>query len=140
MEKKYIIRAADEIERAENHADRTIGIYAKGGEQMSVSDGYHTMDELYEHRITLYITLARMINQSYVMQRGDVAKEAPAVWRSKHYEGWFILGINKEEGRQITYHLPIARWSETDFAETLDTAPEWDKHRSEDVLNRLKNL
>ena len=70
------------------------------------------------------------------------------VWRSKyHSDGelafggdWFVLGINKESGNQITYHLPIERWEETDFAETLDKAPEFDGHTPDDVLERLKRL
>ena len=64
--------------------------------------------------------------------------------RSKvHYsptDGWFIMGIGKEKGNQISYHLPLSRWDETDFAETLDQAPEWDGHTSQDVLERLKTL
>lgn len=70
------------------------------------------------------------------------------VWRSKnHSDGepafggtWFILGIGKEKGEQMTYHLPIDRWDECKFADTLDKAPEFDEHTSDDVLERLKNL
>jgi len=67
-------------------------------------------------------------------------------WRSKAHhdgsawEGWFIIGIGKDTGSQISYHLPLSRWEETSFAETLDRAPEWDGHTSDDVLQRLKNL
>jgi len=54
---------------------------------------------------------------------------------------WFILGINKEKGKQITYHLPARFWHEVcEFAEVLERAPEWDGHTSEDVLERLKVL
>jgi len=68
------------------------------------------------------------------------------VWKSKQHldgtriEGWFILGINKEEGKQITYHLPLSKWDECDFAKTLATAPNFDGHNLIDVLERLKNL
>ena len=68
------------------------------------------------------------------------------MWRSKihsdgsSYDGWFILGINKEAGEQITYHIPIERWGETDFAETLEKAPEWDGHNSDGVIDRLKRF
>ena len=108
-------------------------------------DGYHTFTELYEHRTTLFITLCEFFQEfrtpviflSITGQRNNV-------WRSKkngdgsEWEGWFILGIGKDKGKQITYHLPIDRWEETDFAETLDQAPEWDGHTSDDVLERLK--
>lgn len=101
-----------------------------------ISDGYHTFDELYEHRITLFIALCKNL---------DGYKYANA-WRSKlhsdgtSFDGWFILGINKEKGEQITYHLPISKWEETNFAEDLEKAPEWDGHTSNDVLERLKKL
>jgi len=105
-----------------------------------ISDGYHTFGELYEHRITLFIALAKIleINANKYSER--------ATWRSKlhsdgsNYDGWFILGLNKTPGEQITYHLPVSQWNETNFAETLDKAPEFDGHTAGDVLNRLKEL
>lgn len=108
-------------------------------------DGYHTFDELYDHRITLYIALCRL--QAAGNQCDDF--NLHPIWRSKrHSDGelcfgtgtQFVLGINVMPGNQITYHLPISRWDETDFAETLDKAPEWDRHTSDDVIKRLKTL
>lgn len=106
-----------------------------GDDEMSVCDGYHTFDELYEHRITLYIALCKQIFFTNKI-----------VWRSKlhsdgsNFAGWFILGINKEIGKQITYHLPLSKWNETEFATTYDKAPEFDGHKSQDVLERIKSL
>jgi hypothetical protein len=98
-----------------------------------ISDGYHTFDELYEHRHTLYIALCK--------------RNKSTAWRAiKHsdgtsYEGWFVLGIGKEKGTQITYHLPMSKWQDCDnWCETLSKAPEWDGHTSVDVLTRIKNL
>lgn len=105
---------------------------------VQISDGYHTFDELYDHRITLYIALCKSIK--------DDLGDWRSVWRSqKHfdgsnYDGWFILGIGKEKGHQITYHILNARWDETAFADTLEIAPEFDGHTSQDVLNRIKLL
>lgn len=106
-----------------------------------ISDGYHTFDELYDHRIELFIALCSTMT-GFIVDCGDYA----GVWRSKlHHdgsgiEGWFIMGINKDKGNQISYHIPIDRWEDTNFAETLDRAPEWDGHTPKDVLERLKNL
>lgn len=108
-----------------------------------ISDGYHTFDELYEHRTVLFIVLCKRL--SYVV---DPLEQPAKIWRSKkHSDGklifggkWFVLGINKEKGEQITYHLPIEKWEECIFAETLDKAPEYDGHTSDDVLKRLKNF
>ena len=109
----------------------------EGNENMDASDGYHTFGELYEHRIALFIALCRTYADTHFPIE---------VWRSKlhfdgsSFDGWFIMGIRKEKGNQITYHLPMSKWDETDFAETLECAPEWDGHTSADVLERLKKL
>ena len=119
-------------------------------------DGYHTFDELYDHRIALYIALCRKVNAEDEQAKSLKAfKEGFAfdrngwirkVWRSKlhangsGYGGWFILGIDEAEGEQISYHLPMSKWNETGFAETLDRAPEWDGHTSDNVLTRLSKL
>lgn len=113
-----------------------------------VSDGYHTFGELYEHRITLFIVLCKQLHierQRAIRTPGQMVRY-DSVWRSQlhsdgtHYDGHFILGIGKDKGSQITYHLPMSKWDETSFAETLDKAPEFDGHTSEDVFNRLKQL
>ncbi len=103
-----------------------------------MSDGFHTFDELYEHRVVLFIALCRKLR----LESADWD-----IWCSlKHsdgskYDGWFILGIWKEKEAQITYHLPEIYWSEvSDFAEVLDKAPEYDGHTPEDVIERLKKL
>lgn len=110
------------------------------------SDGYHTFDELYDHRIALFIALCHEIHER-TAPRSDGGHPG-RVWRSKlhsdssSFDGWFIMGIGVDAGEQITYHLPLARWSDTDFLEdhrgTLPRAPNFDGHTSSDVLQRLK--
>lgn len=108
-------------------------------------DGYHTFTELYDHRIALWIALSKVYAETDFSEWG---LDCPDVWRSKkHSDGelafggtWFVLGIGKENGKQMTYHLPIDRWDECDFAKTLEQAPEFDGHTSDDVLKRLKSL
>ena len=99
------------------------------------SDGYHTFDELYDHRIALFIALCRHVNWH----------RPGYVWRSKRHsdgssiDGWFLLGTGKMPGDQITYHLPLSRWDEcADFADELTRAPDFDGHTSADVLVRIK--
>lgn len=114
----------------------------EGDDDMQINDGYHTMDELYEHRITLFIALCKYVIYNDVKLRGLNY----SVWRSKlhsdgsEYKGWFLLGINKKPGEMISYHLPLSKWDEIGLAETLEKAPEFDGHTSEDVLKRLKYL
>ncbi len=125
----------------------------------NVSDGYHTFKELYDHRITLYIALCRKIYKVWELEIEKIIadmkeqgieggiEQGSEVWRAKNhfdgscFEGWFILGMFREAGKQITYHLPLSRWDETDFAETFENAPvDFDGHTSADVLERLKSL
>lgn len=95
-----------------------------------ISDGYHTFSELYEFRHALYIALAKRIQSTSLIP----------VWRFKTDEDWFILGIDKLEGSQISFHLPMSKWKDTEFAYTSSIRPTWDKHTSNDVLERLKQL
>lgn len=108
-----------------------------------VSDGYHTFDELYEHRTILFIQLCRF----YVKFWSDGDGGSNVVWRSllhddgSNFDGWFIMGIHKEPGRQISYHLPLSQWDNTEFVdETLERSPKWDGHTSADVVERLKKV
>jgi hypothetical protein len=112
-----------------------------------VSDGYHTFGELYDHRISLFIALCKA-KQDF-RYHGDPRNQfgdEKIVWRSfnhsdgSHWKGWFIMGIGRDKGKQITYHLPMANWDECKFAESLEKAPKFDGHTSADVLERLKNL
>ena len=111
-----------------------------GVDTNSISDGYHTFAELYEHRIELWITLCRTLrNLKYpvwrCLQHSDGSK----------FEGWFVLGVGGDglgthQMRQITYHLPLSRWEECSFAHELALPPVFDGHTPADVLVRLKQL
>jgi hypothetical protein len=152
--KRYIIKGAERVHVFERVEDFTKHVVAEGGEGMQVSDTYHEMDELYEHRHALWIALCGQIanDSAYrvvdLKDEGETVKGEPRVWRSKRHSdgelafggGWFVLGIGKEKGEQVTYHLPISKWDETGFAETLEKAPEFDGHSSKDVLERLRVL
>jgi len=147
MVKQYIISRYRETTLA---LDKN-AVSLRGEEDMTVSDGYHTMDELYAHRIELFIALCRTLaRESELAWKEGANREIyyrnGNIWRSKKhkdgssFEGWFILGIRTDPSHQITYHLPIGKWDQCDFAFTLDKAPEWDGHTSADVLKRLGAL
>lgn len=96
-----------------------------------VSDGYHTFNELYEHRHLLYLSLLKV---------GGFKG-----WRSRRhsdgasYEGWFLVGATVPGVQaQISYHLPDRLWDHCPWLETHEIAPvPWDGHSSQDVLERL---
>ena len=96
------------------------------------SDGYHTFNELYDHRCTLFLAL--------------MASNPLISWISKkhhdesEWDGWFIAGMDLPTGT-VTYHLPD---SMIDIAKAtkcamLDKGKEWDGHTSGDVVKRLQN-
>ena len=94
----------------------------------NISDGYHTFNDLYDHRCHLYIALMKSNNK--------------ISWRSKKhsdgecYPSWFIAGMNLSSG-PITYHLPLWMWDMLEGIKTFEFAPEWDGHTPEDVIDRL---
>lgn len=138
--KTYTVLGATSVQQQQSPNDLSYGARFTGTEKgLQVSDGYHTMDDLYEHRFTLYIAMCKLL----------ASRKSPLfpVWRSKKhsdgedaYKGWFVLGVNKAKGTQITYHIPLDQWDKTEFAETLEKAPEYDEHTSEDVLTRIKEI
>lgn len=110
-----------------------------------ISDGYHTFSELYDHRINLFIALCKMMMDRDGYEEEYGTKET-SIWKSKLHndgsemEGWFIMGIGDIPGKMITYHLPNSKWGDCKRINTLDKAPEWDGHTSDDVLKRLLRL
>jgi len=97
------------------------------------SDGYHTFNELYEHRHALFLNLMSGIGYD--------------PWISKlHHDGtgldgWFISGVDLPTGT-ISYHLPERLWDAAVFtgAALMERAPEWDGHTSDDVVSRLYQM
>ena len=94
-----------------------------------VSDGYHTFDELYAHRCTLFSALMKC--------------NKPLAWKSlfhddgSNFEGWFVAGMDLPTGT-VTYHLPINPfWERLMEVNTLEKAPIWDGHTSDDVIKRI---
>ncbi len=92
-----------------------------------VSDGYHTFNELYEHRNILFINVA-LLNPKLAFKTWlNDKKEA--------WEGWFILGINTAFG-QVTYHIPAEYWHLVNVNE-VEYNSDYDGHTSGDVADRL---
>lgn len=96
----------------------------------STSDGYHTFDELYEHRTVLFSVICN--------SHTDLA------WKSRHhhdgtmFDDMFIVGIQTPAG-QCTYHCENQYWDLFRVPE-LERAPEFDGHTPEDVLQRIQSL
>lgn len=93
----------------------------------STSDGYHTFDELYYHRMILFSVIC---NQN---------KEK--AWKSRlHDDGtmfddYFIVGITTEQG-DYSYHYHKSEWDYFKVKE-LERAPVFDGHKPKDITRLL---
>lgn len=93
-----------------------------------ITDGSHTFDELYFHRMILFAALCK--------------KNKYLSWKSKlHEDGtmfkdYFIVGIDTPEGT-YSYHYHMQYWDHFDGIREYENAPEWDGHKPEDVTRLL---
>lgn len=93
------------------------------------SDGYHTFDELYHHRMMLFAVICNTYKNK--------------AWKSwKHddgtmYDDYFIVGVETPEG-QYTYHYHKDFWYLFEVYQ-MELAPKWDGHKPEDI-SRLFSL
>ena len=98
----------------------------------NTSDWYHTFKELYEHRISLFISLIKC---------------NPTIsWRANNNDDWwhrdwyFVAWMHLPNG-DISYHLPEDKWTTLDWlwiATTLN-APKRDWYTASDVVKRLND-
>ena len=96
-----------------------------------VSDGYHTFNELYAHRVRLFSTLMHAFqNLSWWSRKHSDGEE---------WEGWILAGITTPEG-EVTYHLPESEIENLPDGTEQEFGKEWDGHSADDVLDRLITL
>ena len=92
-----------------------------------LQDSFHSMSELYYHRMVLFATIC-----------GLAKKQGAPVWRSRlHSDGtmfpdFFIVGVTTPLG-DYSYHYQSKYWDYFDMAETLDRAPEWNGQVASDL-------
>ncbi len=93
------------------------------------SDGYHTMQALYDQRLYLSVALFNAYkNQAWKSRRHDDGELC--------FDGdWFIVGIRTAEG-DYTYHYENRYWDLFDIPE-LEKAPKWDGHTDADCERLL---
>ena len=94
-----------------------------------LSDGYHSYNELYKHRMILFSIICN--------QNQKVAWKSRLHHDGTMFDGYFIVGINTPQG-QFTYHYQMEYWVLFDVKE-LDKAPEYDGHTPDDI-DRLYSL
>lgn len=101
------------------------------GDYGNITDGYHTFNELYEHRHLLYLAFLKYHRDHQGGWKARLHQDGSA------YDGWFLVGTELN-GKQISYHLPDRLWDKAWWLPEYDRAPvEFDGHTSDDVLQRL---
>lgn len=109
------------------------------------SDGFHTFNELYNHRMLLTAALFREL---YLQDHGPVTPpQRFDPHRSMLHSdgsvpfggGWFIVVAQLPAG-QISYHYELKHWSLfSDIPERERAAP-YDGHTSDEVCYRLERF
>lgn len=108
------------------------------GHPAQLTDGFHTMEELYDHRRALTAVLAAAY----------AAATDGAAWKSKAHHpddtpmfegGYFIVGIEVAPGT-ITYHYKLKHWDDFAAVPEVPHAPKWDGATPGDTVTRLLEL
>lgn len=112
----------------------TVDALMKKLESGDLSDGAHTHNELYEHRMWLTI---------YAIEAWKWWSGFEAVKSRKHADGelcfgggWFIVMVKLPAG-WISYHYEDQYWDLFTISQA-ETPPEYDGHTSADVVDRMR--
>ena len=119
----------DIFEETYSVADEEVELVYKHDAPGDTSDGSHTFDELYYHRMMLFAFICN--------SHKDDAWKSLQHDDGTMYDDYFIVGIDTPEG-QFTYHYHIDHWDKFDVM-MIDKAPKWDGHTSDDIT-RLNSL
>lgn len=126
-----------DLRAATNHDGDTLRallnktLLALPGGASKISDGFHTFDELYDHRRALTAALCKALSLDS--------------WRSKAHHpddnpmfegGYFIVGIELPTG-MITYHYKLHHWDDFAGVIELEHAPKWDEAGPPATVDRL---
>ena len=133
-EKELYIKTIQKLIEKNLLTDKINQIILEGKRQnwstKGISDKWHTFEELYYHRMVLFLSL-------------QLAHKDKA-WKSKqHHDGTmfddsFIVGIDTPQG-QYSYHYNLKYWDLFKDIKELEFAPEYDGHKPSDI-SRLLSL
>lgn len=117
----YLVKAQNAINAAKKYND-SVG---------SLSDGYHTFNELYHHRAMLFaaLCLTTFKNSAWKSLLHNDPKEPM-------YNGMFIVGVDTPFG-QATYHYDIDPYWAIFKIKELDRAPKFDGHTPAEAIDRI---
>ena len=115
------------------------------GDKIEVSDEYHTMDELYEHRMALTAALFNTYYSRFTKEEQGQNFYTHIIGKSLLHNdetmfegGYFIVFLRTIHGN-ISYHYKFKHWDKFKIPE-FRKAPPYDGHTSKDVIERLLKL
>lgn len=108
-------------------------------DEIEVSDEYHSLHDLYRHRMALNIALFHMIHVYQKYPGGPQVMKSKLHGDGTMFEGYFIVMAVIPKIGQISYHYKLKHWDKFDIPE-VERTPEYDGHNSEDVIERLLKL
>lgn len=120
---KFGIIPIEESEKIERINEEIEDMEYKG----EISDGSHTFDELYYHRMVLFAVICNT--------NKDRAWKSLVHNDGTMFEDYFICGIKTNEG-QFTYHYHKNFW-DWFKVKVIEKAPAWDGHTADDIIRLL---
>ena len=106
-------------------------------------DEYHSMKELYEHRLALTVALFNTLSDLW--QSFTAGAELDIVKSKLHHDGtmfpggYFIVVMNSEHG-QISYHYELKYWDMFKIPAVERVPWPYDGHTPDDTIKRLLAL
>ena len=97
----------------------------------TLSDGYHTFDELYHHRAMLFAALCLTTFKNVAWK--SLLHNDP---KEPMYNGMFIVGVDTPFG-QATYHYDIDPYWAIFKVKEVDRAPKFDGHTPDEAIDRI---
>lgn len=120
MSKKFFVKRGNKV------------LFECEGDDVEIRDEYHSMHELYQHRMIL----SKALFHAY---REFCLKSKLHSDGTMFEGGYFIVQMNHPIIGQISYHYKLKHWNEFNLKEAVE-AERWDGHTSLDALERLNKL
>lgn len=130
---KVVKISEDTLDITEEELKKDYDFEKTSGDGHQLADDYHTMSELYFHRMLLFVTTLKLAKEKgYELYRSKLHHDGSM------FEGYFIVGVFTPEG-QYAYHYNLKYWNYFNFVDEWDRGPEWDGSKAND-LHRLLSL
>jgi len=132
MERDLFVLTKSALKIVKCEADGEFQKIHFSGEELSYGDAYHSMHELYQHRMALNIALFHEWKREYIVMKSKLHHDGTM------FDGYFIVMAITHEG-QISYHYLLKHWDKFILTE-VERTPEWDGHSSAEVIERLMKI